>query len=414
MQQQVKRLFKNKKTTIALLSFIVVTIVLCITAYESTLKTITIVNNGKVKDVQTHADTVNELLKNQGIAATSHDKVTPELSKTLNDHMKVTFDKAQKIQFSLKGKEKTVWTTADTVQDFFNTHHIALKAHDQIKPAPTAEITSGMAVTYDPGFQVNVHVGKQDKKLWAHDMTVGEFLDQNHISLNKYDQVSPAKKVTITPHTKVMVIRVKKVTDVVKAPIKAETITKKSDQLAEGEQKVLSPGESGVIEKQFEVTYKNGEEVSRKLESKNVLKKSKSKVIALGTKAEEPQTQPMPTRQIQDVASHIEPMSAPAPHAPTQGKVLYVNSTAYTANCRGCSGRTTTGINLKANPNAKVIAVDPSVIPLGSKVYVEGYGYAIAGDTGGAIGGHKIDVFFSSKSAASKWGSHQVKIKVIN
>ena len=55
---------------------------------------------------------------------------------------------------------------------------------------------------------------------------------------------------------------------------------------------------------------------------------------------------------------------------------------------------TATGLILNNNPNAKVIAVDPSVIPLGTKVYVEGYGYAVAADTGGAIKGHKIDVFF--------------------
>ncbi|WP_053217941.1 LysM peptidoglycan-binding and 3D domain-containing protein, partial [Virgibacillus senegalensis] len=69
------------------------------------------------------------------------------------------------------------------------------------------------------------------------------------------------------------------------------------------------------------------------------------------------------------------------------GKVVTVESTAYTADCAGCSGITATGVDLNENPNAKVIAVDPKVIPLGSKVYVEGYGEAIAADTGGAIQG---------------------------
>ena len=96
------------------------------------------------------------------------------------------------------------------------------------------------------------------------------------------------------------------------------------------------------------------------------------------------------------------------------GKEIYVTSTAYTANCNGCSGTTATGINLHANPNAKVIAVDPRVIPLGTKVYVEGYGYAIAADTGGAIKGNKIDVFFPSKSDAYRWGRKKVKIKILN
>ncbi|MCM3712135.1 3D domain-containing protein [Sporosarcina luteola] len=94
-------------------------------------------------------------------------------------------------------------------------------------------------------------------------------------------------------------------------------------------------------------------------------------------------------------------------------KEITVSASAYTANCNGCSGITSTGINLKRNPDAKVIAVDPSIIPLGTKVYVEGYGYAIAGDTGGAIKGNKIDVFFPSKSEAFKWGRKDVKIKIL-
>ena len=95
-------------------------------------------------------------------------------------------------------------------------------------------------------------------------------------------------------------------------------------------------------------------------------------------------------------------------------KTYTMLATAYTANCKGCSGITKTGINLRKNPKMKVIAVDPKIIPLGSKVWVEGYGTAIAGDTGGAIKGNKIDIFISSKSTAYKWGRRTVKVKVLN
>lgn len=95
-------------------------------------------------------------------------------------------------------------------------------------------------------------------------------------------------------------------------------------------------------------------------------------------------------------------------------KTLRVSASAYTAYCTGCSGRTKTGFNLRANPNAKVIAVDPKVIPLGTKVWVEGYGTAIAADTGGAIKGNKIDVFMPSKKKAYAWGRKKVTIKVYN
>lgn len=94
-------------------------------------------------------------------------------------------------------------------------------------------------------------------------------------------------------------------------------------------------------------------------------------------------------------------------------KTVSVTSTAYTANCSGCSGVTATGINLLENPSSKVIAVDPSVIPLGSKVYVPGYGYAVAGDTGGAIKGNRIDLFFPDHSKAVAWGRKTVKVKIL-
>lgn len=93
-------------------------------------------------------------------------------------------------------------------------------------------------------------------------------------------------------------------------------------------------------------------------------------------------------------------------------KRLSVNSSAYTASCTGCSGITATGIDLRKNPNMKLIAVDPSVIPLGSEVYVEGYGYAIAGDTGGAIKGRKIDIFINSHGKAVQWGRKTVNVYV--
>ncbi|RYM05209.1 peptidoglycan-binding protein LysM [Sporolactobacillus sp. THM7-7] len=93
--------------------------------------------------------------------------------------------------------------------------------------------------------------------------------------------------------------------------------------------------------------------------------------------------------------------------AKSRTKVIKVSATAY------CElGVTATGYNYKKHPNAKAIAVDPRVIPLGSKVKIPGYGTAIARDTGGAIKGKKIDVHFKSRHQAIKWGRKHVKITV--
>ncbi|MEH7074506.1 3D domain-containing protein [Neobacillus drentensis] len=98
----------------------------------------------------------------------------------------------------------------------------------------------------------------------------------------------------------------------------------------------------------------------------------------------------------------------------TSVKEITVKATAYTASCEGCSGITKTGVNIKDNPNKKVIAVDPSVIPLGSKVYVEGFGEAVAADTGGAIKGNRIDVFIPSEQDAMDFGVKKLTVTILN
>ncbi|PFV70877.1 enterotoxin [Bacillus sp. AFS059628] len=97
---------------------------------------------------------------------------------------------------------------------------------------------------------------------------------------------------------------------------------------------------------------------------------------------------------------------------------LTVVATAYTADpsengTYGGHVLTAMGHDLTVNPNMRIIAVDPKVIPLGSKVWVEGYGEAIAGDTGSAIKGNRIDVLMGSKSKAMNWGRQTVKVKIL-
>ncbi|WP_079710497.1 3D domain-containing protein [Paraliobacillus ryukyuensis] len=95
-------------------------------------------------------------------------------------------------------------------------------------------------------------------------------------------------------------------------------------------------------------------------------------------------------------------------------ETLTMTATAYTADCSGCSGITATGINLNNDRNKKVIAVDPDVIPLGTRVYVEGYGEAVAGDTGGAINGNKIDLHVPTKKEAYEWGVRTVNVTILS
>lgn len=102
-----------------------------------------------------------------------------------------------------------------------------------------------------------------------------------------------------------------------------------------------------------------------------------------------------------------------------QGRTITVEATAYTPHPSENGGTyggqvlTATGFNLSKNPNARVIAVDPRVIPLGTRVHVEGYGEAVALDTGGAIKGNRIDVLLPTDSQANAWGRKQVKVTIL-
>ena len=108
--------------------------------------------------------------------------------------------------------------------------------------------------------------------------------------------------------------------------------------------------------------------------------------------------------------------ASPAPITPDtpSGNSMTVSTTGYSSD--GADGMTpghitATGIDLWVNPMC--VAVDPSVIPLGSMVEVPGYGIAIAGDTGGAIKGYKVDLHFKTTKEAINWGRRTVTIKVL-
>jgi 3D (Asp-Asp-Asp) domain-containing protein len=86
--------------------------------------------------------------------------------------------------------------------------------------------------------------------------------------------------------------------------------------------------------------------------------------------------------------------------------------TEFTANASGYTGPGTTRSGTKVRPG--IVAVDPDYIPLGSVLWVEGYGTCRAEDTGGSITGNHIDLAFSTEKEALKWGRRDVQVKVIS
>lgn len=90
-------------------------------------------------------------------------------------------------------------------------------------------------------------------------------------------------------------------------------------------------------------------------------------------------------------------------------RVLTMHASAYSSQDPGNSNYTATGSRLKKG----IVSVDPRIIPLGTKMFIEGYGYAIADDVGGAIKGSRIDLAFDSRSDALKFGRQTVKVYIL-
>ena len=302
------------------------------------------------------------------------------------------------IKITVDGKTQTLTTTDDLVSKILAKANVAVTEHDAITPALDAQVGPDHIIAIEKAFEITLLDGDEEKKVWSTSNTVADFLKQYNIQLNEFDRVEQKMDELVVPASEIQVVRVEKVTDVVEEETNFAVETKKEDSLLKGKEKIVQNGVNGTVSRTYEVVKENGKEVSRNMMSEKTIKEPTKKIVAVGTK--------VMTASVSRGTNSSE--------APTGGKEFYVTATAYTAYCNGCSGITATGVNLKSNPNLKVIAVDPSVIPLGSKVWVEGYGYAVAGDTGGAIKGNKIDLFMSSKSEAYDFGRKKVRVKILN
>lgn len=132
----------------------------------------------------------------------------------------------------------------------------------------------------------------------------------------------------------------------------------------------------------------------------------KEKTVPATTKVAVQEENPVSSKKTEEKSEPVKTENS------SSSKTVVVSATGYSTQQAGLSTHTATGIDLRVN--SRVIAVDPSVIPLGSKVEIPGYGVFIAGDTGGAIKGNKIDIHFSTVQQALNWGRRTITIKILD
>ena len=219
---------------------------------------------------------------------------------------------------------------------------------------------------------VEVSIAVDDRQIHAKtaQMTVSEVIDSQDIPLGPDDMVTPAEDTVVEDGTKIVIKRILRKEMTVTETVDYMTIKKQDSDLAYNETKVVQEGSEGQDKLTYEVLYSRGEEVSKKEISRTTIKKPENRIIKTGYKEK-----------------------------------FEVRAFAYTG-----GGNTATGTRARVG----AIAVDPDVIPLGTRVHVEGYGSAVAEDTGGAyIQGRSIDLYMNSKAACYSWGKRYVTIYIL-
>lgn len=418
----------SQTTFWAVLSVVLASAFLVTVTYEATKASVQVTQNGEKELIRTHADTVDELMSEMDITVQPHDELSHKLSDSVEYGMDVEYITSKSIHLAIDGGEqKDYYTTADTVGEFFKENDLEFKEHDQLSHQSGERLADGMSIEVAEAFQVTLNDGGDEESVWTTKSTVGDLLDEQGIELNDLDELNLDEEAWLTADTPLEITRVEKVTEIVEEETDYSVEVKKDDSLPKGERKVLEDGQEGLVTKEYEVTIENGEEVSRELVEETVDQESRREIVALGTKVDEPDPQPAMTAsasqpeeepsssgKVVQTSAKVSKSSEETSREKESSQTLQMHATAYTAECTGCSGITATGIDLNANPDKKVVAVDPSVIPLGSRVWVEGYGTAVAGDTGGAINGKRIDLHVPSKSEAYSFGSKTVKVKILD
>lgn len=381
---------------------------------EMTKKEVTVNSGGDVLTVQTHENTVEELLAGLDIEIKDQDLVEPSIHTELVSDMEIVYQKAEKVTVNVGNEVKAVYTTEKTVHELLQDLGYTYRDEDHLIPAGESPIEEDLSVYYTPAVEVKIAFDGKEESHWSTSATVADFLKEANVTIGDDDLVQPGLNEELHEGLSVQLVRVEKVTDVIEETTAYETVREDDDELNEGVERVVEQGERGQRALHYSITHEDGVEVARELVKTEVLSDAKDRVVAVGTKPEQAKQYVSETRTAnENVTQTSSQESAPSEAKENNKKTMQMAATAYTAECDGCSGITATGIDLNNNRNQKIIAVDPSVIPLGTRVHVEGYGEAIAGDTGGAIKGNKIDLHVATKEEATRFGRKTVAVTIL-
>ncbi len=296
-------------------------------------------------------------------------------------------------------------STSATVEELLAAGGVSLPENVEVTPSLESYITSSQTVRVQRLKNVTVNISGREEHYLTSAETVGEFLRQQNIDINYHDIINIPTDSELEADAYIEITRVVRRIVKVESQIPFDTKTVRDSAMDISESKIVTEGENGIKLETYEVVSENGVEVSRELISDEITKEPVTQVKAVGTHSNAKRN----IEKSQDFS---------------YSKVITCNATAYDLSFQSCGKRpgdpgygiTASGTHAKYG----TVAVDPRVIPLGTRMYIESadgsfvYGYCVAEDTGGAIKGNKVDLFFDSYSECMQFGRRSVNVYILD
>jgi uncharacterized protein YabE (DUF348 family) len=290
---------------------------------------------------------------------------------------------------------------ASSVGKLIENEAIEIGDKDSLRPAAQTPLKDGMEIVIKRAVPFYVCIAGKVKAAMSSADTVGEALSGIGIELDEQDIVDPGVLSPVTENMSITVTRVAHDTVVREVEVPFETVVNTNDEMYKGIEKVVEQGRNGKKEETLLVTYHDGVETDSKVVDSKIIEEPKNRVIEKGTKD----------------------MLVTSRGSVRFKRAINMTATAYDATFEstgkhpGDPGYGITRSGTKVRPG--VVAVDPKVIPLGTKLYVKSldstpdYGFASAEDTGGAIKGNKIDLYMESPEDVRKYGKRKVLVYIL-
>ncbi len=288
---------------------------------------------------------------------------------------------------SIEVDGKTIETSvffSSKVGDVLEINQITIGEKDKVLPSLDTAVEKGTKIVVTRAFKVKVMADGECREVLTTPVAVKEAIKMAGISLGEKDIVktTPGEKTVANQEIEILRVKEEEIQEEASIPYGIETTDDNS--LERGLSRTVKSGKNGLMLNTIKIVYHNGQEVKREVVNSERLSEPQNKVIAMGT--------------ISSVSRGGENLDF--------REARYMQASAYTYT----GYRTATGMQ----PAVGLVAVDPAVIPLGTRLYIEGYGYAQAADTGGAIKGNKLDLFMEDRSQCIKWGRRMTKVYILD